>query len=619
MRRQRVLLVLPGIAVAMLGSTARAQERGPVEGPIARRVLRTADTQDMLLPAEASPDGRRVAYVNTNDGGVYVRDVVSGDVRQVASGLPNAWNYFPVWSPDGRRIAFSAQDQRTDSMSVKIVAVETRDVTVVPDTRLEGWIDVEDWSADGRSLLCDRSPHLALIAVEDGATAVLADSVNAGKGSLSPDGRFVAYATGDDAYAQIVVQPVAGGARRQITATPGGNRRPTWAPDGRAIAYQRPTGIWVVPMAGGEPNGDPRPAMPAANFTLARWTRAGVYYAQVTDDGQRSVPYQVAMNSATGRPEGGGAQIVRGYRPDSLSVFAWSPEMGRIAYGHRQSPEVTITSLDPASVVTWDLGRYGHPRRFLWLREGREIYYEADVAYWRGQGSTVLVLDASTGRVRELFPRIANAGWFSLSADARTMSFYRRAGPGVPTTAAWPSAGALIEAVVVAAIGRSDGTVVATAGAPDQVPFSNALRPVLTLQGDRVLFVRQAPIGDPARATPEASSLWVVGSDGRGARRLVAAAFIQSAIWDPTGRFIAYTAKPDRADGSTVARVIEVATGVETEIPLPEHVARTRGMFAFVRAVDWSSDGTRLGMIAGADLERPWGYWVVQGLLEDGR
>ncbi len=96
------------------------------------------------------------------------------------------------------------------------------------------------------------------------------------------------------------------------------------------------------------------------------------------------------------------------------------------------------------------------------------------------------------------------------------------------------------------------------------------------------------------------------------------AAFIQSAIWDPTARFIAYTAKADMTDGNTVLRVLEVATGVEQEIALPDHVRRTPGMSAYVRLTNWSSDGGLLGMVVGKDFDSAWEYWVVRGLEEEG-
>ena len=364
----------------------------------------------------------------------------------------------------------------------------------------------------------------------------------------------------------------------------------------------------MVPVADGVPADDARRALSAMEATLARWTDAGLYYAQYTDAGQRSVPYQVAMDAATGRPVTGEVQLPPGWLPDSLSAFAWSPDMRRVFYSHRNSTEVTVTSTDPTGVVTWDLGRSARVHRPQWSKDGSEVSFEPYTRFENGW--TLVRVDVATGRARQAFPPKPRAAGFSLSADGRRMAFLRfgpSAGGG-----AWPSGGPQLEAIVVAATGESDGQVVATGGS-GEMSFSSALRPMISLQGDRVLFIRQAPLESPDQPTPQASSLWVVGSDGSGARQLATAAFIQSAIWDPTGRFIAYTAKPEMADGYTVLRVIEVATSDETDIPLPGHIGRKAGAQAFVRAVDWSSDGTLLGLIAGQDYS-PWEYWAARGL-----
>jgi len=590
----------------------------PNHGPSAKRVLTGAATADALPEAEPSPDGSRMAYVSTSDGGVYVRDVASGEVQRVASGLPAIWNYFPVWAPDGRRLAFSAEDREAGIMTVNVVDLSSNQVIVVPETRVKGWIDVEDWSNDGRRLLCNTGgDQLALIAVEDGRRTVLTDSAFLGNGALSPDGRFVAYAVGGEHDAQVVIQSIETGTARRITSTPGGNSRPKWAPDGRSIAYQSGAGIWVVAVTADAPSGPARLAVSASRLLLRRWIATGLYYSQFIDAGQRSMPYQVRMDPKTGRPGDGGVQVVPGAHPDSVTAFDWSPDMRQLVFGHRLSPEVTIASANSGSEVTWDLGPQGHPLRTLrWSRDGRAIQYEAEMWFWRAEGSTVLELDPATGRVRELFPRTHGAAGFSLSTDGSSMAFYRLAVAGSDAASAWPSGGSLIRAVVVAGVGQSDGVAVATAGAPGEVPFSSTVPPSLSSQGDRVLFVRQAQIEDTRAATPEAASLWVVDSDGRGARQLATAAFIQSAIWDPTARFIAYTAKPDVADGATVLRVVDIATGEQTEVTLPDHIRQARGTSAYVRLTNWSSDGSLLGMVAGKDFDSAWEYWVVQGLVD---
>ncbi len=44
--------------------------------------------------------------------------------------------------------------------------------------------------------------------------------------------------------------PAGGGAALQITSI-GGADSPAWSPDGTAIAFDRGSGIWVVPAGGG--------------------------------------------------------------------------------------------------------------------------------------------------------------------------------------------------------------------------------------------------------------------------------------------------------------------------------------------------------------------------------
>lgn len=616
--------VITPLAICMLvaGSTQPAfpQTVSGVErpvlpsGPVVRRVISTDGTMGMMPTVALSPDQSRVAYVDESDGGVYVRDLASGAVWRIAGGIQSNWSYLPVWSHDGRRLAFSA-DGPGGTMSVFIADSETGEARATPGATLEGWVDAEDWSMDGRSLLLNVGERsLAILDLEDGSLVTLTDSAALGHGSLSPDGGFVAYVEGTDATAQIYVQSVAGTEHRQITWAPGHVESPLWAPDGSAIAFLGPAGIWVVPMANGRPEGDARLAISASGITLLQWTVGGVYFAQSTQVGSRAVPYQISVDPATGTPDSEGIRLLPGYRPDTLSAFAWSADMQHIALGHRLSPQIAITSAEPEGVVIWDLGRYGHVRRFHWGEDGREVRYEPDASYWPGAGSTLLSLDVVSGQVRELFPRIRGAAWFSLSDDGRTMSYYERTRGQVHVGPAWPSAGDVIGAVIVSPTGEAEGRVVATAGGSDEVPFSNGLRPVLTRNGDRVLYVRQAIIEEPDLASPEASSLWVAGADGSGTARLATAAFIQSAIWDPTGRYIAYTAKPVRANDSTIARIVNVASGEETVIALPGPLARHHGAFSFVRAVDWSKDGTRIGFVVGADFDPPWECWVIEGL-----
>jgi Tol biopolymer transport system component len=179
---------------------------------------------------------------------------------------------------------------------------------------------------------------------------------------------------------------------------------------------------------------------------------------------------------------------------------------------------------------------------------------------------------------------------FSLSADGQQMVFMRRdakSGSGE---------------VIVAATGHPDGRVV-EAGPTGRMGGLPGMSP----QGNQVFFFRKGG-ASPQDGGPNGTSLWVVAADGSGARRLASAWGISSAVWDPSGRFIAYEAQPDSGAKARVIRIVEVATGVQRgNVPLAE----LRG--GYCRVADWSQDGRSIGFFTSKPW---WEYWVVQGLQE---
>jgi Tol biopolymer transport system component len=563
-------------------------------GPVARRVL-SAEETDMNDFTEMSPslDGRRVAYVNMSEGGLYVRDLASGDVQRLAVGLPAAWHSFPKWSPDGRRLAVATTDLATRVTSIELIDAATHAAVAVPGSPTQGRssINPAEWSRDGRFLLCVREKHLVLIALDGGTMTTLADSVRERHGSLSPDGRFVAYAVGPDGNSRAFVRPVAGGPPQPMTAPQGSASNPVWSPDGRAIAYEFGDGIWVMPVTEGAPSGAPRPALVTGTISLRGWTETGLYY---TSWGSSvTAPYQIQVDPATGGSAGAVPQSLPGRHPERFESFTWSPDMQRVAFAHFNPAAVSVYSANRGTVERFDLSGLGYVSLPSWSADGREVLVHVFTPQLPPT-DTMRAVDPATGRVRVFEPRIAGGIGASYSADGRTVAFVRL----VVSGATWQAG-----EIVVAAVGASDGQVVATAGGAGGA--SSRLTPLALLspRGDKVAYVRQAP---------GQWTLWVVGSDGSGTRQLATAARITRAVWDPSGRFIAYTATESTADSArSVLRVVEVGTGVDQQIPLPATFPRR------VAVTDWSRDGRLLGLVA--TLESRWEYWVAQGLLEGGR
>jgi len=67
------------------------------------------------------------------------------------------------------------------------------------------------------------------------------------QGALSPDGRWLAYASNDSGRSEIYVEPVPGpGGRRQISSD--GGEQPRWVRNGREIVYRNGTKMMSVPV-----------------------------------------------------------------------------------------------------------------------------------------------------------------------------------------------------------------------------------------------------------------------------------------------------------------------------------------------------------------------------------
>jgi hypothetical protein len=64
----------------------------------------------MEQAVDPSPDGLHVAYVSDSHDGVSVREIASEAVRPMVAGRSGFENHAPVWSADGRHLAYSAQD-----------------------------------------------------------------------------------------------------------------------------------------------------------------------------------------------------------------------------------------------------------------------------------------------------------------------------------------------------------------------------------------------------------------------------------------------------------------------------------------------------------------------------
>ena len=218
------------------------------DGSGVRRIMRAGPEALHGGGAAWSPDGSRLVYASWQgiwlmdaNGRNRVRVATGGEPYSVGAGLfsPSPTNFgSPTWSPDGRRIAFTAFE-----------GVQNRDVWVMNADggnrhrlRKTPYFEGEvDWSPTGGRLVFDSGSWVSdvyVITTDGTGLRNLTPGggwAGSGQPSWSSDGRRIAFARPSG----IWVMDGGGRSKRRLASTEAGDSVPDWSPDGRRIAFVR--------------------------------------------------------------------------------------------------------------------------------------------------------------------------------------------------------------------------------------------------------------------------------------------------------------------------------------------------------------------------------------------
>lgn len=382
-----------------------------------RRVIR----QSAAAQPSWSPQGHRVAYWAA--GAISTCAPDGTDATTIVPARPDAYNWNPVWSRDGRYLYFSSNHNgpmhlwrvRVDEQSGRALAPPQPAPLPMPST----FVAHPSFDATGRHLLFASMPLTA--AIERVMFDVSAGEIRGPRTPItsgshlwvwpeaSPDGSRLAFHTGMPDKESIYVSAADGTGIRPVTDERARDRLGRWSCDGRRIAfYSSRSGqgnIWVIDADGR--NLRQVTYSTSAPVILPVWAPDGRMAASEAEIASRSFifdpdkPWDEIRNmELLPEPEPG----------NQFVPWSWSPDGTRLAGFGRPKKGILVLSL-ATRTYTRLTARGSTP---VWLPDGQRLMYAVD--------DRLLILDVRTGTPRELLNvaparlEFAAGGGFALSA-----------------------------------------------------------------------------------------------------------------------------------------------------------------------------------------------------------
>jgi Tol biopolymer transport system component len=255
------------------------------------KISTIADKLPDLQSAVLSPQADRVALqMNAGQTDIWVLDLTRGVRTRVTFGPVG--NVSPIWSPDGKWIAYSSAQNGHFAICRK-----PSDGSGVEETLLtvEQQPGLHDWSRDGKYLLYSLPVRggplrqiFALPLEGERKPSVVVERGAGGK--LSPDGHWLAYQSAESGRFEVYVTPFGGGQGKwQVSAN--GGQHPQWSKDGKELYYMDLTySLFEVPLT----NAGGALQFGVAQKLITNWSSPQVFY-DVSPDGKKFLLDRVAQ------------------------------------------------------------------------------------------------------------------------------------------------------------------------------------------------------------------------------------------------------------------------------------------------------------------------------------
>ena len=251
-----------------------------------------------------SPEGKKVAVTlrdpsRGQNQDIWVLDGARGTASRITDERTDEFD--PAWFPDGENLAYVSDRlgffdiyERPAEGGAERVLVRTSQDKVLPTV-----------SPDGRYVLMDVSGEpsfarvLAPLSGPGGFIRLTGDTrFSEDHPEMSPDGRWTAFDSTEAGEREVYVQPLSGGAKRQVST--GGGQMPVWDRNGRELFYAARDGMLMsVSLHEGDRRmqiGEPQPLFPL-RLGLSGEVLLHRHPYDVSPDGQRFLVIRRAPGS----------------------------------------------------------------------------------------------------------------------------------------------------------------------------------------------------------------------------------------------------------------------------------------------------------------------------------
>jgi Tol biopolymer transport system component/tRNA A-37 threonylcarbamoyl transferase component Bud32 len=399
-----------------------------------------------------SPDGDHIAFswngLHQDNADIYVQQIGSGDPLRLTKDPGNEYN--PVWSPDGRWIAFLRSRSEAGKSELRLIPPLGGAEIKLGEIHVRGGIWITPpymtWCPDSKCLIVTDSPGdgkpdaLFVVSLDTGEKRPLTNpQPSMGSDSnpaISADGRWLVFRRSGSLFSGELYRLALGngltqaGEPRRLTPAALDANHPAWLPGGKEILFSTyaegaRTTLWRLLVTGEQPeqNKPTRLAfigedgiMPAVSRAQPARPSRLVYVRSFADANIWRVETPSPGAAASAAPVVSGLSSTRG---DWFPQF--SPDGRRVAFASERSGEGAIWLADPdgsnaVKLAAMGASATGYP---FWSPDGERIVFHSN----RDGQPDIFMIPVAGGKPMNLTSQPAVDAFPSFSRDGRWIYF----------------------------------------------------------------------------------------------------------------------------------------------------------------------------------------------------